>query len=353
MTLPLTPNSPSSIRFDTPYLRDTLESLWKQPISSVEVSPIDGDASDRRYFRVSYQDNAGNHSLVLMHLMEPEQNGEPPFIRILNFLERLELAVPRLHFYDPARGLLLLEDCGDDTLEGFLVRHPEKREVFYKKAVELLVRLQARATPAVGPECPAYPLRFDVEKLMWEMDFMLQHYVKGLHDRHPSPGALSSLRAPLEELCGELARQPLCFAHRDYHSRNLMVNRDMLVMLDFQDARMGPCQYDLASLLKDSYVQLDPEFRLEMMDHFIGLKEEAEGTAIERKTFHRVFDLMSIQRNLKAVGTFAFQHVAKGRERYLKFIPPTLGYVRETLERRPDLADLKTVLENGIPGLKK
>jgi hypothetical protein len=130
-----------------------------------------------------------------------------------------------------------------------------------------------------------------------------------------------------------------------------MVHRDRLVMLDFQDARMGPCQYDLASLLKDSYVRLEDGFVGEMADLFIRLKETREGRAIDRKEFYEVFDLMAVQRNLKAIGTFACQSVLKKNNRYLEAIPRTLGYVRQTLNRRPALHPLRQTLGTYIPEL--
>lgn len=132
-----------------------------------------------------------------------------------------------------------------------------------------------------------------------------------------------------------------------------MVYNGDLVMLDFQDARMGPCQYDLASLLRDSYIQLPEDLVWKMVDRFIKHKQELEGTTLNREKFLRVFDLMSIQRNLKAVGTFAYQSVTRNNDRYLKYIAPTLGYVNNALERQSDRIPLREALQKVIPDLKK
>ncbi len=132
-----------------------------------------------------------------------------------------------------------------------------------------------------------------------------------------------------------------------------MVREGNLVMLDFQDARMGPCQYDLASLLRDSYIQLPEDLVWKMVERFMERKQEREGTALDREGFIRVFDFMTIQRNLKAVGTFAYQSVTRNNDGYMKYIAPTLGYVKNTLDRRPELNPLREALQKAIPELKR
>jgi N-acetylmuramate 1-kinase len=256
-----------------------------------------------------------------------------------------------LFHYDSEKGLLFLEDCGSFTLEDWIQNHPADKEKYYRRAVDLLVELHHRATQSLPADCPAFHLHFDVEKLMWELDFMLEHYVNGLHQSHLNDRETSDIRGHFLSLCQTLAIQEPVFTHRDFHSRNLMAQNGHLILIDFQDARMGPCQYDLVSLLKDSYVQLDDEFRNELIERYIQGKEKVEDRPVDRQEFHRIFDRMSIQRNLKAVGTFAFQAVVKENPRYLEYIPKTLAYVRKTLEARPDLQAMRKTLTQYIPGL--
>ncbi len=347
----------SPVRFDAGYLARTAQAIFRCPVEDVAFVPLPGDASTRRYFRVTFRKASGNNgkeSLILMQLEKPVKGSETDFILILKFLEGLDLPVPRLFHYDAESGLLFLEDCGDTTLEE-KIRSAQQDEIeaYYRQAVALLVKLQSEATRRVGPQCPAYHLRFDVEKLMWEFDFMLEHYAGGLRGAPLSGEDAREVRRHFQPLCETLAGQELCFTHRDYHSRNLMVHNGRLVMLDFQDARMGPCQYDLASLLRDSYVPLDDALVEEMKDLYIELKESAERRPVDRKRFYEIFDLMSIQRNLKAVGTFAYQCVARKNGRYLDYIPRTLGYVRRTLNGNPGLTPLRLCLETHIPGLRE
>lgn len=339
-------------RFTADYLATALESIFKSSVEDISFFPLAGDASTRRYFRVSFHMSRNGGSVILMQLENPVAGNEIDFTLVLKFLSRLELPVPRLFRYDTEKGLLFLEDCGDMTLEEKgKVAGDEEMKRYYRQAVELLATLQDRATKHVEPACPAFHLRFDVEKLMWEFNFMLEHYVRGLKRIPLSEADLQKLRQGFLPLCETLAAQTLHFTHRDYHSRNLMVHGDRLVMLDFQDARMGPCQYDLVSLLRDSYVRLEDGFVEEMLDFFIQLKETREGRAIDRKVFCEIFDLMAVQRNLKAIGTFAYQSVAKKNNRYLESIPRTLGYVRQTLDRRPSLHPLRKTLGTYITEL--
>jgi N-acetylmuramate 1-kinase len=342
-------------RFDEPYLSDIVRKALGRPVAQVGFSPLQGDASTRQYYRLSVEypkDAPEPQTLILMQLEAPNVPGETDFIRVLKFLHGIHLPVPELYHFDAERGLLLLQDCGDITLETHLhSADPATLKSGYLRAVHLLADMQMEATRAITADCPAYHLKFDVEKLMWEMDFMLEHFIEGTQQNKLKTAARVEIRKQLTALCTVLAGQPPCFTHRDYHSRNLMVHNDGLVLLDFQDARMGPSQYDLASLLRDSYLPLPDALVWELVDAFIQKKEEQGNRPIDREEFIRVFDLMSIQRNLKAIGTFAYQKKIKNNERYMRYIAPTLDYVRQAFMRRTELKPLHTVLSETIPDL--
>ena len=342
-------------RFDKEYLGQALESIFSTRPIETSFSELSGDASTRRYFRVTYRNGAGQkspQSVMLMQLDQPVEGGEIDFTRLSQFLRGLDLPVPEMFHYDPGRGLIFLEDCGDTTFEDKVKAcgAGEKKKL-YAEAVKLLFAMQSRGLKHITPACPAYHLRFDAEKLMSEFDFMLEYFVDKMRGRRPAETGLLELRELFRPLCETLAGEEVCFTHRDYHSRNLMVHNGAIKILDFQDARMGPCQYDLASLLKDSYVELEEEMVEDMIELYVGLKEEADGQAVDRAGFRKIFDMMSIQRNLKAVGTFAFQNVTRNNARYLDCIPRTLGYVKATFGRRPELSALRKSLGKIIPEL--
>jgi hypothetical protein len=204
--------------------------------------------------------------------------------------------------------------------------------------------MQLEGSQGEKGDCVAFGWAFDVPKLLSELNFFLQHTVEGLWGKNIVPDHRQELHWQFLTICQVLADQKRYFTHRDYHSRNLMVQEGKLRVIDFQDARMGPCHYDLASLLRDSYVCLEEKMVEDLIEYYLKRKEESEGDQIDRREFRRVFDLMALQRNLKALGTFGYQTIAKGNDRYLKSIPRTLGYVRKNLDRNRELQELKKVL---------
>jgi len=347
------PDSPQG-RFDGDYLKSWLEPLVKESISRFEFFTLKGDASDRSYFRVHYYLKSRpteKLSIIVMQLKEANSEKEPDFNRMQKFLKHLDMPVPEISYYDAERGLLFLEDGGDIHLEDITRNSPDNIILWYQKAIDLIVAMQTRVTKNMRPYCPAYALKFDVEKLMWEMDFMIKHYIQGFLKRGLNQDEESKVRTALLGLCETLAKEERVFVHRDFHSRNLMIRKNDLLLLDFQDARMGPRQYDLVSLLKDSYVTLKEETRNELLSYYLQRMEQEQGQPIVCAPFLKMFDSMSIQRNLKAIGTFAFQYMEHKNERYLEYLDPTLQHIRDTIHSQPDLEPLGQVLKQAIPAL--
>ena len=151
-------------------------------------------------------------------------------------------------------------------------------------------------------------------------------------------------------MCSSDLGEPRVLCHRDYHSRNLMLRAGQLFIIDFQDARMGPDTYDLASLLRDSYVDLPESLVDSLIDVY--LCATREDPARERAEFIRRFDLMSVQRNIKALGTFGFQASARGNAAYLRDVPRTLENVRRNMEKYPRFARLRELLASRIGELR-
>jgi aminoglycoside/choline kinase family phosphotransferase len=256
------------------------------------------------------------------------------------------IPVPRIFSDDAAHGFVLLEDLGDVTLEAALREATrEQVSVWYREALEILLALQHPEISLPRHSCVAFRLAFDVEKFMWELDFFVTHMLRGLCGQQLKSTDEAVLRGQFWKISARLARQPRVLTHRDYHSRNLMLQAGRLRVIDFQDARLGPCHYDLASLLNDSYVGLDGEVREQLLTHYLDRKASAEGHAIDRAAFLQVFDYMCLQRNLKALGTFAYQTVVKRNSRYDTAIPRTVMYIQRNLAQHPELQPLRDLLE--------
>jgi aminoglycoside/choline kinase family phosphotransferase len=317
-----------------------LLSKEKTPKAIVRLA---GDASNRAFFRVSYRNGP---SVVVMAYQGAVPGDDETFLEIQRFLSNLGLPVPAVYSHHAEEQIVVLEDLGDDLLETVVERSDETRVVeLYKQAVNLLLTMR-QATMKLTSGCQAFQLAFDEEKLMQEMDFFMAHFVRGLCRAKPSNAALAALNEFFAKICATLASEPRIFTHRDYHARNLMLHSSRLVMIDFQDARMGPAQYDLASLLRDSYVTL----REDLVDDLVAYYAEATGNTSQelRHRFRYIFDVMSLQRNIKALGTFGYQASAGGERRYLKSVPRTGGYIARNIGKYEEFASFRTVIEDVI-----
>ena len=322
---------------------DDLVRSWVSRLGrSVAVTPIPGDASTRRYFRVRTR----NSSFIAMKMQSFGDVGEQlPFIQVQKHLSRLGVNVPQIIDIEPKQGLILLSDLGDETLLKRLERVSKKRDqlVWFKRAIDLVLNMQVIATKTTAP-IDAYGLYFDEEKLMWEVGFTLAHFYNGALARNIPAKENKAVETYFKMICKRLASQEWYFTHRDYHGRNVMVQGNDLYMIDFQDARLGCPQYDLASLLRDSYYQLEEDVVYELVDYYLRTKEKAEGIKENHKEFVRVFDLMSIQRNFKAIGSFASFYMKRQDVRYLKFIGNTFENIRRNLLKFPELEELRCLL---------
>jgi N-acetylmuramate 1-kinase len=319
-----------------------LAAVWGNELPR-RVEKLAGDASTRVYFRASYPEK-GN--AVIMLQPHPGRNEEEGFLEIQEFLEALRLPVPRVYAHYGNQGLVILEDLGDNLLESVVERASKSRlKEIYRGAVNLLVSMR-RSTSNLGSGCRAFNLAFDEAKLMEEMHFFRTHFIQGLCKIEPSAAASSLLEEFFLTICRTLAAQPRIFTHRDFHSRNLMLHKDRLVMIDFQDARMGPAQYDLASLLRDSYVTLPEELVEEFLTAY--MDEVGETEEDSRARFRYIFVVMSLQRNIKALGTFGYQLSVRGNGRYSASIPRTAAYVSHNIGLYQEFAKFRSAVEDLI-----
>lgn len=313
------------------------------------LTKLQGDASTRKYYRVQTSDKP----YILMQMESfADQGMSLPFLIIQKHLTMSGIDVPQVLDVDPERGLILLEDLGDVTLLRLLqgVSSPDIERDLYEQIIDSIIDLQLQAAPKEGGvQLDAFKLRFDHEKLMWEVNFTIEHFYKTYLARDIPKDDLALITSSFSKICKTLADQPTVFTHRDFHSRNIMIcpiskEENRLVMIDFQDARMGPCQYDLASLLRDSYYQLDELQVRRLIDYYIVRREALSGERIDRDEFFKLFDLMAVQRNFKAIGSFASFLNRRGNPAYLKYIGNTFENIRRTLLKYPEFSDLREVL---------
>jgi hypothetical protein len=305
---------------------------------NARVVPLTGDASDRRYFRVLIPEAP---SIVLSLHSAPFTFDTLPFVNVARLLAKMPVPIPAVLGHADDLGILALEDLGDVTLQAHLgAATPAEHAALYRQSVALIATVQRRGAELASADHLPFGIAFDVEKLAWEMDFFIKHFLEAYRGVLLSDDARAALQQELATLAETLAAEPRVLCHRDYHSRNLMLHDEKLFIIDFQDARMGPDTYDLVSLLRDSYVDLPEHTVEELIAYFLALKGETE----RADAFRHRFNLMALQRNLKALGTFGYQTTARRNPVYIQYIPRTLRYVRDNLENLEQFQPLRDQL---------
>jgi len=362
--------SPSSTALDISRINSTLHQHLPFTAELEQCIRLAGDASNRRYYRL-HLSRAPIGSLILMQLAYPEgfkaseeavsgsgmEVTELPFVNILKHLQKSKVQVPVLYYYDEPGGLLYLEDFGDVTLaQACQESSPGTMERLYRLAIDQLVQLHLQASHPSAIPCVAFTRSFDVPLYMWEFDHFLEYGVVARQGKPMCADDYSAIHEEFFRIAEWLASQPRVFTHRDYHSRNLMVDGERLGFIDFQDALMGPVTYDLASLLRDSYIALDESLINRLIARYVeglgqnlSLPQRTDMLLQDPEAFRRLLDFTSIQRNLKAAGRFVYIDRVKGNPSFLTSIPQTLKNVRANLEKYPQLHRLLTHLTPYIP----
>ena len=311
-----------------------------QGIAGLEITPLTPDASTRKYFRVPWKKGKAV-AAVYPEAFDPEFH---PYLDVTRLFSDAQIPVPEIYEVDGAAGIIVQEDLGDTQLfHAYDSDSEEQCEEYKEEAIRLIARIQAATTKAAQMHSIASKLAFDEAKLSWELDFFFEHYFGSLRQESLRHAEVAELKAELNDIAAELASVPRVLCHRDYHASNLMIDaKNRLRVIDHQDARMGPASYDLVSFLLDR--QPCPPTLAELRGHRLFFLEERRLLglgAVDPDDFANEFRLMTIQRGLKATGTFSYQTAVSGRgSAYKHFIQPTLEIVLQAaqwLDRFPTL----------------
>jgi len=305
-----------------------LEEWLEQIGCEGELEPVAADASFRKYYRLKSMMHSG---IVMDASLQKES--VMPFIDIEHRLYEAGVRVAKINTFNLEEGFIFMEDLGNTHLADVI---NDDMERYYGKAIESLIKMQNVDTEGL----PLYDEAF----LHFEMDLMQEWYLEKHLGIRLDEKQQSVLDEALTHITTEVLSQPQgVFVHRDYHSRNLMFGcTDDLVVIDFQDARVGAVTYDIVSLLRDVYVELHPRDVERMALHFRDMK----GLDVDDETFIRWFDYMGLQRHIKILGIFARLAIRDGKEGYLKDIPLTLKYVLDVASKYPELDGLVSVLKS-------
>ncbi len=274
----------------------------------------------------------------------PESEDCLPFVTVAEYLQAMQLTAPRIIEADIENGFLLLSDLGSEQYLERLQRRPALAESMYHDATDALLRMQKKGVEYQDSLPP-----YDEKLLAFELS-LFRDWLCGTHLEFMFSAAdEAQWQSCCELLVANATEQPQVFVHRDFHSRNLMVlKQDNPGILDFQDAVEGPFTYDLVSLLKDCYVSWPADKVREWALNFYAKLGEQTRELIDEKRFLRYFELMGVQRHLKAAGIFCRLCHRDGKAAYLADVPRALEYIIEVGPRYPELGFLTRLIGEQI-----
>jgi aminoglycoside/choline kinase family phosphotransferase len=320
-------------------------------VSLTSPQTLAGDGSDRHFYRL-----LGSPTAVLLFYPSPaggEVNENDSYYHLGRHLKANGVPVPEIYSYCREEFWLLLEDLGDISLETAIKRQPQESQIrhWYRQALEILVNMQIKGKEGFDSSwCFDTPMVH--RPFLWERE--CGYFVRAFLNNYLGLKTTMEDLAPDFErlLTGALPTGPNYFLHRDYQSRNLHITSGRLRVIDFQGGRLGPLGYDLASLLIDPYVNLNPAWQQEFFDYYVELiqtRVEVDPAAFQEQYFH-----LALCRNLQILGAYGYLTRVKGKDYFARYIPMAVESLRRRLAERPEaFPRLAEVAENLPAQVKK
>ena len=302
--------------------------IWLDSIgwSGYTIEVASSDASFRKYYRVIQN----NHSYILMD-SSLQIDSLTPFIDINFRLEKAGVNIPNIIEQNIDKGFLILEDLG--SLHYLDILNESNYRELYKKAIDEIIKMQRADISNM--------LIYDRDFLIFEMDLMSEWYMREYLQKELNLKERLIISNTIETIADVVLSQPQgLFVHRDFHSRNIMIQDEHISIIDFQDARSGAITYDLVSLLKDCYIEFD-SIEIEKLALYY---RDKKGLDIDDKTFIKWFDFMGLQRHIKVLGIFARLHIRDNKDDYLKDIPLVRKYILQTAIKYKEIKEIVEVL---------
>ncbi len=320
------------------------ESISRKAIpkaSAIKILKLTGDASTRKYYRAEI-----DQKTYVVCLEDPSPSDETNFTAIQKVLHQHKIRVPAIYDTQLGKGFLLEEDLGNTTFLSLLASatSSENLMAYYANALNLMIQMHSIPTQNY-PKAVFNQYCFDQEKLMQEVSLTVENFIKGYLNYELSPSEEEVLVNGFRQVIKPVVAQKMVFTHRDYHSRNLMMVGNELCVIDFQDARMGAPQYDLVSLLEDSYFQLSSEkknrLKMEYWEKFL----KGSGLQTDYNDYLNIYNRMACQRIFKAIGSFSYIYRTRSDARYLKYIGNSFENLRVFLEQIPEMKEATLLLK--------
>lgn len=312
---------------------------------NIEIQLLTPDASTREYFRVDWN----NSKAIACVYGEPFIEREHSYLDVTNLFLVSGLPVAKIYAFSGQLGVIILEDFGDRILRDVLTAaDDETRDLLLNEAIVLIARIQASTAKAFEFDSIASRLKFDEEKLLWELNFFKAHYFESLQKAKLSERDDELLTNEFIEISRELESRAKVLCHRDFHAANLMIDaKNRLRIIDHQDARIGAASYDLVSLLLDRILEPpDAVWIREKRLFFLTEREKLGLETIDPDEFAREFRLQTIQRCLKAIGTFSYQKAIRGKTGYSQYIKPMFQVVLQACQRLERFPVLQRIIKD-------
>ena len=320
-------------------LRERLEHYLAAKGIDSAIEQVTPDASTRRYFRFRDKDRSAIACVYPDDIKHAAHN----YVDVSNLFLSNGLPVAKVYDFDEVNGIVVVEDLGDTIVRSEFEACGERRKnELIREAIGLIAKIQAATISAEESNSIAGRLRFDTEKLMWELNYFKIHYFS-TYRKDPLVSELDeAINSEFQELSSALEGYASVLCHRDFHAANLMIDSNgALRIIDHQDARLGSPTYDLVSLLLDRVTDLPSDDWLDGMKEFYLVERNQRGLdVLDRNSFDREFDLQTVQRCLKAVGTFSFQSSAREKTYFIPYIEPMFRIVDRTLARLEQFPNL-------------
>lgn len=307
------------------------------------IEPLTPDASTREYLRVKWH----NETAIACVYPEPFAPENQSYLDVTNLFLTANLPVAKIYDFDGSLGVIILEDFGDNILRPVLETVSEaEREKLLEQGIKIIAQIQAATPLAFELNSIASRLAFDFEKLSWELDFFTKHYFESYCGETLPETEAKELKNELDEAARELEAHIGVLCHRDFHAANLMIDQSGdLRIIDHQDARMGAASYDLVSLLLDRILEPPSEDWIrEKQTFFLSEREKLGLPKVDAEQYAYEFRLQTIQRCLKAIGTFSFQTAVRGKTGYAQYINPMFEVVLQAAEKLNRFPNLQRII---------
>lgn len=338
------------------------------------IEKLFGQASARQYFRAKLVRPettvlpmpSDTGSFVIMKMPQgfaspaeeitkvaPGAPQEFPFLNMQRYLKGLDLRVPEVLASDAQKGLVLLEDLGDHSLENLVKEADGNFFIFYyKKVIDLLIEMQERTQANPAKDCIAYYRKFTEELLNWEFMHFLDYGIEDRHKIKVSNALRNAFQDKATEISKKICEMPQGFTHRDFQSRNVMFKNYNFFLIDFQDALVGPVLYDLVGLLRDSYIIFTQDHLHMLLEYYyerLPKTHPYHGRLVDLKND---FHMVALQRKLKDTGRFQYIATVKNNAGFLPHVPLSLVYVRLAFAALPEYDGLRTLIAEHIEELR-